>query len=126
MGAPLLVLVLADNQRGVAQELSEYGLGVNLGDAASLKSAFLADNLRVLLYDQTQRARMSTVGRVAIDGGGERLLTLLSRLHEELHGDPLRLRLATPEDAGYCGSGRTIRTREQILFTKNQFLGASI
>src|SRR5262249_14791779 len=101
MGVPTLVLVLADNQREVARGLSEYGLGVNLGDAACLKSALLAENLRTLLYDHAQRARMSTVGRVMIDGGGaERVVTLLSQLHEEPHEDALQLRLATREDAG--------------------------
>src|SRR5262249_29889616 len=82
MGVPMLVLVLADNQRGVAKGLSECGIGVNVGEAADLNPAQLATNLRTLLYDHAQRARMSTVGRVMIDGGGaERVVTLLSRLH---------------------------------------------
>ncbi len=101
MGVPMLAVVLADNQIGVARGLNEYGMGVNLGAAEDLQPTRLAEDVRALLHDNTRRRHMSTVGRAMIDGhGAERVVTLLSRMHEETSRGTLQLRLATPEDAG--------------------------
>jgi RimJ/RimL family protein N-acetyltransferase len=101
MGAPMLTVVLADNQLGVAQGLSHYGMGLNLGFAAGLHVEQLTEAARRLLHDREQRARMSAIGRVVVDGdGAQRVVNVLSRLDERSNVAAARLRFATPEDAG--------------------------
>ena len=70
MGLPAAVLVLADNQRGIAAGLAEYGTAINLGEAAEATDAQIADALCSLLGDRGLRARMSRKGRGLIDGRG--------------------------------------------------------
>jgi UDP-2,4-diacetamido-2,4,6-trideoxy-beta-L-altropyranose hydrolase len=100
MGVPMLAVVLADNQREVVKGLSDYEMGVNLGAAADLQPARLAEDLHALLHDPVRRTRMSAVGRVVVDGrGAERVVTLLSRLSEASNSEAMQLRRATPGDA---------------------------
>ena len=70
MGLPAAVLVLADNQRGIAAGLAEYGTAINLGEAAEATDAQIADALCSLLGDRGLRARMSRKGKGLIDGRG--------------------------------------------------------
>jgi UDP-2,4-diacetamido-2,4,6-trideoxy-beta-L-altropyranose hydrolase len=101
MGTPMATIVLADNQREVANALSEYGIGINLGDAIELEPARLAEDLQALLYDQARRTRMSTIGQVMVDGyGAERVVTLLAQGNNASINEAGRLRSATQEDAG--------------------------
>jgi UDP-2,4-diacetamido-2,4,6-trideoxy-beta-L-altropyranose hydrolase len=101
MGVPMVVVVLADNQRGVAKGLSEYGIGVNCGEVDEFQPGCVAEEVQSLLQDQTRRIHMSTVGRVVVDGqGAERVLTLLSQLRKEPSDELVQIRPATFADAG--------------------------
>jgi UDP-2,4-diacetamido-2,4,6-trideoxy-beta-L-altropyranose hydrolase len=101
MGVPMAVVVLADNQIGVAKGLSEYGIGINCGDADGLQPEYVAEEVQALLYNQTRRGHMSTLGRIMVDGqGAERVLTLLSQLRKEPSDGMVQIRPATFADAG--------------------------
>jgi UDP-2,4-diacetamido-2,4,6-trideoxy-beta-L-altropyranose hydrolase len=81
MGLPSSTLVLVDNQAAVAPALARAGAAINLGPAAGLEPAALADVLGGLLRDARRRQAMSTRGREIVDGRGagrvvERLRTL--------------------------------------------------
>lgn len=80
MGLPAAVLVLADNQRGIAAGLAAHGTVINLGEAAEATDAHIAEALSSLLGDRGLRARMSRKGRGLIDGrGAERVVQHLRR-----------------------------------------------
>ena len=78
MGLPNLVLVLADNQRPIAERLAAAGVSLNLGDARRLDPADLAAALDDLVRDRARRRAMAAAGRTLIDGrGAERVLDSL-------------------------------------------------
>ncbi|MGA1794823.1 MAG: UDP-2,4-diacetamido-2,4,6-trideoxy-beta-L-altropyranose hydrolase [bacterium] len=88
MGLPAAVLVLADNQRGIAAGLAAYGTVINLGEAAEAPDAHMAEApdahmaeaLSSLIGDRGLRADMSRKGRELIDGrGAERVVENLRR-----------------------------------------------
>ena len=56
MGLPSLVVILADNQKEVAEALDEEGIGWNLGLHGALGVSVLADALRRLMTDRAARA----------------------------------------------------------------------
>jgi len=70
MGLPAAVLVLADNQRGIAAGLSAHGTVINLGEAPDATDAHIAEALCSLLGDRELCTRMSRKGRELIDGRG--------------------------------------------------------
>ena len=72
MGVPHLVLVLADNQLGIAEALDRVHGDVNLGWFHSDSEQQVAESLTALMYDQPRRQRMIERGRQLIDGHGAR------------------------------------------------------
>jgi UDP-2,4-diacetamido-2,4,6-trideoxy-beta-L-altropyranose hydrolase len=72
MGLPSLILVLADNQRPVAASLEELGLAANAGWFRAVSQARLLRLLAGLIQDQEKRRKMSTAGRLLVDGRGPR------------------------------------------------------
>ena len=86
LGVPMLVLVLAENQRSNAERLAQTGAAVH----TSLTS--LADDLRSLLADAPRRAEMSRRTRALVDGLGT------FRVWLRMNEDSLHLRPATPDD----------------------------
>ena len=86
LGVPMLVLVLAENQRSNAERLAQAGVAVHTSIAK------LADDLRSLLADVARRAEMSRRARALVDGLGT--LRVWLRMNE----DSLHLRPATADD----------------------------
>jgi spore coat polysaccharide biosynthesis predicted glycosyltransferase SpsG len=75
MGLPSLVIVVADNQRGIAAGLAEEGAAVSLGWHADLAPPDIARSVRSLADDAAARRRMTARGRRLVDGcGGDRLV----------------------------------------------------
>lgn len=75
MGIPNVIIVLADNQRGIANGLDAAGTSINLGWYEAVKEADIADSLRSLLHDHKQRLQMARRGQKLVDGrGAERIL----------------------------------------------------
>lgn len=95
MGLPNVVLVLADNQRGIAAGLGEAGVSLNLGWHADCTVEEVAASLEGLMFSADRRAEMSRRGRELVDGlGGARVVAELVKT-QSLY---LRLRLVDERD----------------------------
>lgn len=100
MGVPSVVIVLSDNQLGVAQGLEWAGIAVNLGWFSDVGERQILTALTGLLGESERRRRVSAAGRMLVDGAGaSRVIHELSRSE----GGPddsnsVRLRPAGMED----------------------------
>ncbi len=93
MGLPNLVLILAENQRGIAEGLAKSEIVHNLGWHLNASVSMLSDALQKIAHSHNRRDIMSQRGRMLIDGaGGERVITQL------LHKPSFRARLANTND----------------------------
>jgi UDP-2,4-diacetamido-2,4,6-trideoxy-beta-L-altropyranose hydrolase len=92
MGLPALIVILAGNQRPVAEGLVARGFGVNLGISEKLHRSALCLALHQLLQNERARAEMSRLGRALIDSHGR------DRVLQHLQGPHLTLRRAREED----------------------------
>ena len=70
MGLPNLVLVLAENQRAIAEGLQAQGVGVNIGQPALVAEREIGNVLITLMHDTARRREMSERGRQLVDGCG--------------------------------------------------------
>ncbi|HOW96249.1 MAG TPA: UDP-2,4-diacetamido-2,4,6-trideoxy-beta-L-altropyranose hydrolase [Kiritimatiellia bacterium] len=93
LGLPVLMIVLADNQRRIAAGLDEEGIGVSLGEHADLKSRMIAERMGEMMPDAGRRRAMSAAGRALVDGGGA------ARVLAALQSALVRLRPAVESDA---------------------------
>jgi len=92
LGLPALLLVLADNQSGVAEELSRRGVVVNLGCSSNISASVVASQLSRLASSAAVRKEMSERGSRLVDGRGA------ERVVAKLRADSLSLRLVREED----------------------------
>jgi UDP-2,4-diacetamido-2,4,6-trideoxy-beta-L-altropyranose hydrolase len=93
LGLPALLIVLADNQQGVAYELAERGIAVHLGRSSDLAQSGIGAQVRSLASSSEVRRAMSQRGRALVDGrGAERVVRAMKR-------DALSIRVA---EAGDC------------------------
>ena len=75
MGLPTVVLVLAENQQGIAAGLGKAGVVLNLGWYTETSVTQIARTLLGLLEDRGSRRQMSQRGRELVDGlGSERVV----------------------------------------------------
>lgn len=80
LGVPALSLVIAENQRSIAEELGAAGVVVNLGWHLDVSAERLATAIVGLMYSSFRRLRMSQQGRALVDGkGAERVASALSQ-----------------------------------------------
>ena len=80
LGLPALLVVLAANQQGVADELGRQGIMMNLGPASELRQESIFSSLRSLAASAHAREEMSARGRALVDGhGAERVVSVLRR-----------------------------------------------
>jgi len=78
MGLPALVIILADNQRAVAEGLDEAGIVVSLGWHNNLNATDITQALLSLAGEMDARTEMSQRGRQLIDGrGNDRVVSKL-------------------------------------------------
>jgi UDP-2,4-diacetamido-2,4,6-trideoxy-beta-L-altropyranose hydrolase len=70
MGLPALTIVLAENQKPVAQGLEDTGATMNLGWHAELSRKTIAESIANILQDKAKRSSMSTAGKALVDGQG--------------------------------------------------------
>jgi UDP-2,4-diacetamido-2,4,6-trideoxy-beta-L-altropyranose hydrolase len=76
MGLPALVIILAENQRLVAEGLKETGIALNLGWYKSLSPSNISQALEKLAFRPNEREEMAERGRKLVDGKGtKRVLT---------------------------------------------------
>ena len=78
MGLPSLILVLADNQAGVAHDMHRHGAAINLGCYAAVHHGDIAEALGNLLDSHQKRSDMAAQGRQLVDGrGAQRVVRFL-------------------------------------------------
>lgn len=92
LGLPSLLLVLADNQRAVAEGMEAEGAARSLGRAETVSPDQIADALTQMLWDAPSRERMSRRGQTLVDGNGA------GRVARAMAGRGLHLRPARDED----------------------------
>jgi len=63
MGLPNCILVLAENQRRVAQVLHEKGSSVNMGWFTTINQTTLAQTMTRMVENKSLRSQMSSQGR---------------------------------------------------------------
>lgn len=101
LGVPNLMLVLADNQRQIAQQLDQLGTGINLGEWESVSASDIANSLASLLADPARYSEMRTLATQLVDAKGvERVIVAMDQAATTIAtSDSLRLRHATLADA---------------------------
>jgi RimJ/RimL family protein N-acetyltransferase len=110
MRLPLILIVTAENQTGIAAGLDEAGCAVNLGWFGQVSESDLADNVSELLFDEKRRGKMSEAGSKIVDGrGADRVIETLGLINSSSkisvnkeEGDQSRelsIRPATASDA---------------------------
>ena len=99
MGLPTLSLVVADNQREIAEELDTAGVTINMGYFKEVTSSTIARSLTALCNNYDRRSRLSHQGQQLVDGtGANRLVTLAHSLEQPPGKDLLEIRQATAGD----------------------------
>ena len=93
MGLPMLLVVLADNQRPNATSLEELGVAENLGWHSELSEEKVRAAIMHILDDPALRASMSQKGLALVDGRGAR------RIVTEMRSRLFTLRRAGAEDS---------------------------
>ncbi|MFZ0300590.1 MAG: UDP-2,4-diacetamido-2,4,6-trideoxy-beta-L-altropyranose hydrolase [Candidatus Sulfotelmatobacter sp.] len=92
LGLPALLIVLADNQQRIADELGKRGIALNLGGASDIAPSMIGAQLRSIADSPAIRQEMSERGRALVDGvGAERVVCALKT-------DSLSIRPAQDED----------------------------
>jgi len=80
MGLPAILVVVAENQKFIAEHLAVLGAVENAGCADRADCAALAELCGRLLVDKSRRAGMSQRARLVVDGRGrERVLSMMKR-----------------------------------------------
>ena len=80
VGLPAVTLMLAENQRVIAEKLGAAGVVFNLGCPGEVSLDRIAATVDALLYSSFRRLRMIQRGRALIDGkGAQRVATALSQ-----------------------------------------------
>ncbi len=92
MGVPMILLVLAENQRDVAQQWERSGGAVNLGWHADITPEAIRQAVQSLRADPDKRSIMSKQCQSFVDGYGA------LRVCQKLSEDPLWLRDAMTDD----------------------------
>lgn len=70
IGLPSIVMVLADNQKEIAEELEREGVVVNLGWHGDVTEIDIRDAVQNLLADSDKRRSMGLKGKMMVDGNG--------------------------------------------------------
>ncbi|HEY1796736.1 MAG TPA: UDP-2,4-diacetamido-2,4,6-trideoxy-beta-L-altropyranose hydrolase [Stellaceae bacterium] len=93
LGLPAVIVTLAANQEGVAQELARRGLARLLGRADEVDAALVAHAIEALRRDPAALARMSRIAARFVDGKGAH------RVANAMRARLISLRRATEDDA---------------------------
>ncbi len=112
LGVPMLVLVLAENQRANAERLAEAGVAVH----TSIPK--LADDLRTLHADAPRRAEMSRRARALVDGLGT------FRVWLRMNEDSLNLHPAVADDCRRVWEWSSDPAVRAVSFTSDAILWA--
>jgi len=86
MGIPSAIVVLAENQRGIARSLDKAGAAVNLGWHKSIGAPEVASSIMSLLRSDRKRRRMAQTAQSLVDGKGTE--RVLGKMHSTGHTVP--------------------------------------
>jgi UDP-2,4-diacetamido-2,4,6-trideoxy-beta-L-altropyranose hydrolase len=92
LGVPAILVVVAENQRFIAEHLAKIGAALNAGLAESLDFSVLAQLTSSLLENGDRRRKMSQAARQLVDGWGS------ERVRAALLNRELSVRLARESD----------------------------
>jgi UDP-2,4-diacetamido-2,4,6-trideoxy-beta-L-altropyranose hydrolase len=99
-GIPSIVVVLAENQRGVAMGIDRAGAAVSVGWHEDVETDCLAETVRRLVNDPETRRAMSRIGREIVDGQGrKRILDMMDWVDTAAHREDIPIRTACDADA---------------------------
>lgn len=70
LGVPNIILVLADNQRKIADGLDSYGISINLGWFEDVTEEGIKEAVGELIENRERREEMNMKGRELVDGKG--------------------------------------------------------
>lgn len=101
-GLPRIVVVIAENQRSIAQNLEESGIALNLGDSVSLNTDRIACALATMLESPRSMSQASRKAIALIDGNGA------NRIVQHLMGSSATS-LTTPSSLSRANSGLKFR-----------------
>lgn len=101
MGLPQVILILAENQRQVANNLARYHIALDLGWYSEINDDDFLVRLRDLIFSPERRSAMSKNGREIIDGeGADRVSSKMANLTpSHLSAGRLDIRRASLDDA---------------------------
>ncbi len=85
LGLPSLIVVLADNQREIAERLDRMGVVRSLGDGSKLGIRDLQTAVQSAIQDQAWQLASSRAGQALVDGGGiERMVRVIESMDGQL------------------------------------------
>ncbi|WP_084696246.1 UDP-2,4-diacetamido-2,4,6-trideoxy-beta-L-altropyranose hydrolase [Salisaeta longa] len=88
MGLPSVIVILAENQRGIAEGLDEAGASVNLGWHAEVTPHDLEAAFHALLLNDNKRLQMAQSAQYLVDGKGvQRVIDTIRAAHHTDHGN---------------------------------------
>ena len=70
MGLPGLTIILAENQKKIAEGLQNYGISFNLGWYFDISENNIIAKIKVLIVDKNSRKHMGERGKLLVDGKG--------------------------------------------------------
>ena len=109
MGAPSLFLIVADNQRYIAEYIGNQGFGKNLGMAQNISTESLTEAITSLAKESNLRATISRKARQLVDGQGARRVVRSMQEEKKNGGYPLRLNNETTQANSSSGGQRKLR-----------------
>jgi len=93
MGVPAITVIIAENQKGLAEGIAKQGATECLGWLQDCKPGVLRKHVQALIEDQKKRDGMVIAGRSLVDGCGA------PRLLRAITGDKIFLRTVRMSDA---------------------------
>jgi len=114
LGVPAIHLVLAENQKPVAEAFHKAGAAINLGDHQAVTDKEICGTLRSLLNDKPQMQRMAQQGRSLIDGNGTR------RVVSELVTAGCTLKYAEHKDSTFFLESSNEEKMRQVSFRQKK------
>jgi RimJ/RimL family protein N-acetyltransferase len=99
MGLPSVLLVVADNQKEIAERLEEASACISLGSINKIADGRIAEILSGLARSPRRLAEMARSAGVICDGRGAYRAAMLLAPEVAREGKPVWLRPATPEDS---------------------------
>lgn len=128
MGLPNLIMILAENQREIAQGLYDHGVALMLGWYTEIGELTIANVLKNLMFNSVNQKAMSKKGQKLVEGNGAKyVFSIMDTLtHSDITADRLHVRYACFKDAELLwqwANDHTVRSNsfhpESIPFDKH-------